>query len=115
MQWGKNTYFLSSHYNFIENDKIEEGTLLNATKNISDPFDYHPGKCGGDSFKTLEHSEIHTFYPHNEEDEEGEDGDLVEEDEENEDLNGANYCNENKEMVRVFNQKCVICYEKDSV
>ena len=27
----KNFYFLSSHYKFIQNDKIEEGRLLNAT------------------------------------------------------------------------------------
>ena len=99
----------------FENDKIEEGTLLNATNDSIDPFDYHLGKCGEDSFKTLEHSEIHTFYPHNEEDEEGEDGDLVEEDEENEDLSEANYCNGNNEMVKVFNQKGIICYERVSV
>ena len=80
----KNTYFLSSHYKFIQNDKIEEGTLLNATNDSSDPFDYHLGKCGVDSFQTLEHTQIHTLCPH-EEDEENEDGDLVEKDEENED------------------------------
>ena len=57
----KNTYFLLSHYKFIENDKIEEGSLLNAANGSSDPFDYHFGKCGVDSFKTLEHSEIHTL------------------------------------------------------
>ena len=27
------TYFIAHHYKFIENDKIEEGTLLNATNN----------------------------------------------------------------------------------
>ena len=27
---GKSTYFLSSHYKFIENERMEEGTLLNA-------------------------------------------------------------------------------------
>ena len=45
----KNTYFLSSHYKFIENDKIEEGTLLNATNDILDPFLYLLGNCGVDS------------------------------------------------------------------
>ena len=63
----KYTYFLSSHYKFIGNDKNEEGTLLNASKDNMDPFLYHLGKCGVDSSKTLEHSEIHTFYLHNEE------------------------------------------------
>ena len=86
------TYFISTHYKFIENDKIEEETFLNETNDSSDPFYYHVGNCGVDSFKTLEHSQIHTFYPH-EEYEENEDGDLVEEDEENEDLIETNYCN----------------------
>ena len=63
----KCTYFISKHYKFIENYKIEEGTLLNATNNSLDPFDYHLEKCGVDSFKTLEKSQIHTFYTHNEE------------------------------------------------
>ena len=108
-------YFLSSQHKFIGNAKIEEATLLNATNDSSDPFDHHLGKCRVDSFKTLEHSEIHTSYPHNEEDEEGEDGDLVEEDAENEDLIETNYTNGNKEVVKNFNQKCVLCYEGDSV
>ena len=111
----KYTYFSSFHYKFIENDKKEEGTLLNATNDSLDPFDYNLGKCGVDSFKTFEHSEIHTFYPHNEEDEEGEDGDLVEEDEENEDLIETIYTNGNNEVDKNFNQKCVTCYERDSV
>ena len=55
------TYFLSSHYKFIQNDKIEEGTLLNATKDSSDPFDFHLGKCGVDSIKMLEHTQILIF------------------------------------------------------
>ena len=59
----KYTYFFSPHYKFIPYDKIEEGTLLNATNDSSDSFDYHLGKCCVDSFKTLEHSQTHTF-PH---------------------------------------------------
>ena len=58
------TYFISSHYKFIENDKIEEGIFLNATNSSLDPFNYHLGKCGVDSFQTLERSQIPTFYPH---------------------------------------------------
>ena len=65
---------------------------MNATNDSSDPSYYHLGECGVDYFKTLEHSEFHNCYPH-EEDEENEDGDLVEEDEESEDLTEANYCN----------------------
>ena len=83
MQWGgEYTYFLSSHNKSFENGKIEEETLLHTKNDSSGPFDYHLGKCGVGSFKTLECSQIHNFYPH-EEDEENEDGSLVEEDEEN--------------------------------
>ena len=110
----KYTYFLSSRYKFIQNKKMEEGILLNATNDSLEPFDYHLGKCGVDSFKTLEHSQIHTFYPH-EEDEENEVGDLVEDDEENEDMVETIYCNGTNEVVKIFNQEFVICYERDSV
>ena len=102
----KYTYFLSSHYKFIENDKIDEGILLNATTDKLDPFLYHHGKCGVDSFETIEHSQIQTFYPHNEKDVE---------DEEDEDLIESNFCNGNKEVVKIFHQQCVTCYEKASV
>ena len=47
----KYTYFISTYYKFAENDKIEEGTLLNATNDILGPFDYHLEKCGINSFK----------------------------------------------------------------
>ena len=59
----KYTYFLTSHYKFIENDKIEEGTFLNATNNSLDPYDYHVEKCGEDALKKLEHIQIHTCWP----------------------------------------------------
>ena len=45
------TYFLYHRYKFIENDKIEEGTLVNATNISLDPYEYHLEKCGIDSFK----------------------------------------------------------------
>ena len=59
----KYTYFLYHHYKFIENDKIEENTLLTATNNSLDPYDYRLEKCGIDSFKKLERNLIHTFWP----------------------------------------------------
>ena len=55
----KYTYFIAHHYKVIENDKIEEGTLLNSTNGY--PYDYLLNKCGVDSFKKLERSLIHTF------------------------------------------------------
>ena len=113
----KHTYFIYDRYKFFENDKIEEGALLNATNGNLDPFVYHLKECGKDVFKILERSQIQSSRPRIEEDEnvdlnvQGED-DLVEEDEY---LNETNYCNGNKEVVKVFNQKYVICYERYSV
>ena len=39
------TYFLSNHYNFTENERFEEETLLNSTNDNVDPYDYHVPKC----------------------------------------------------------------------
>ena len=52
--------------------------------------------------------------PDHEEDIENEDDISVVEDEveENEDLVETDHTNGNSEMVKTFNQKCVICYEK---
>ena len=57
----KYTYFIDKHYKFIENFEIDEGTLLNETNNNLGPYNYHLDKCGIDSFKTLECSQIQTF------------------------------------------------------
>ena len=54
----KYTYFIAHYYNIDENDKIDEGTLLNSLN----PIAYHIEKCGEDSFKKLERSLIHTFW-----------------------------------------------------
>ena len=111
----KFTYFLSSHYKFFENDRIEQRTLLNATNNILYPYDYQNEKCGRNAFEKLEHTEKHTFWPGFEEHKENEDGYLVEEGEENEDLVNRKFYNGNNEVVKIFSQKCVICLEKDSI
>ena len=42
------TYFISSHCKFIENDKIQEGTLLNSSNDSLDPYDYHLSRNGLD-------------------------------------------------------------------
>ena len=111
------THFLSYQFKFIENDKIEEGTLLNSTNNNLDPFLYHLGKCGLDSFKKLERSQIHCCWPHD--DEEDQDVELVVEGdvlvEEDEGLIETNYCNGNYEVVKIFNRKGVIYYGRDNV
>ena len=111
------TYFLYDRYKFIENDKIEENTLLNTTNNSLDPYDYHLVKCGTDSFKKLERNLIHTCWPgHGEDIESGDDDEENEEDNIQEDINihELEYANGNNLIVKVFNQKCVICLERDS-
>ena len=111
------TYFLYHRYKFIENDKIEEGTLLNATNTSLDPYDYHLEKCGIDSFKNLERNLIHSFWSGHGEDIENDD-ELIEENEDDiqEDINihELEYTNGNSKIVKVFNQKCIICFERDS-
>ena len=108
------TYFLYDRYKFIESDKTEENTLLNATDQSLDPFDYHAEKCGIDSFKKLERNLIHTLWPGHGEN--MEDNDLIEENIIQEDINKneLQYTNGNNMIVKVFNQKCVICFERDS-
>ena len=104
---GRYTYFIGNHYKFVENNKTEQGTLVNVTNDSLDPFDQHLEKCDGDSFKTIGRSLIHTYWPF----EEG--GDLVEEDEddndlivgdEDGDLEVTNFCNGNNQMIKIFNQ-----------
>ena len=58
------TYFISKHYKFIENDKIEEGTLLNSLNDSLDPYDYHLSKNELDCFdKLLQCNRIHSSWP----------------------------------------------------
>ena len=93
-------------------DKIKEVTLLNATDETSDPYDYHLEKCGADSFKSMERFPLHTcwlgFDVENVSDEEVENVDLVE------DVFVTNFRNGDHEMVKNF-QICVICYNNDSI
>ena len=92
-------------YKFIENDKIEEGTLLNATNSSLDPYDYHVQKCGVGPFKNSDRSLIHTSWPGHGEDIENEDDISIVEDvvEEDENLIETEYLNGNKEVVKFFN------------
>ena len=102
----KNTHFLSDHYKFFENDKIEKRTLLNATNNKLEPFLYHLGKCGADSFKTVELSQIHSFYLNSGEDREVNEVNVSDEDDE--DSIKTNYCNGTNEVVNFFLSE--MCY-----
>ena len=104
----KNTYFISDHYKFIANDKISENTLLKATNITCDPYYYHLNRNGLDSFTKLLNCEIlHSIFIYSSEDED-EDED-VEEEEVLKDVR------EEENVVKIYNQKCVICMENDSV
>ena len=94
----KHTYFLYHHYKFIENDKILEGTLLNATNTSLDPYEYHLEKCGIDSFKKLERNLIHTFLPDH--------GENIENDLVEEDIVEAQYFNGTNEVVKILSELC---------
>ena len=111
----KYTYFISTHYQFIENDKIEDGILLNVSNNSLDPYDYHLSKSGLDCFKKLlECKRIHSSWLSME----SGDIDVIDEDEEDieevVDIQELEYTNGNNGVVKIFNQKCVICLERDS-
>ena len=70
---GKNyIYFIYDPYKIIENNKIEEGTLLNSTNDSVDPYDYHPLKRVEIAFEEVNFERIHTYYPNDDDDEEEE-------------------------------------------
>ena len=105
------TYFLYNRYRFIGNDKIEEGTLLNTTDYSIDPFDYHVEKCGGNSFKKIEFSLIHSYWLNQDEDDDDDD-DVIEQEIL---IEKPAYLNGDNEIVKFFNEKCVIRLEYDSI
>ena len=79
-----------------------------------DPYDYHLKKCGKDVCKTIEAIRIHSSWP-------GMECGFMEKivkEEENveEDVNihDLEYTDGSNEVVKIFNQKCVIYHERDS-
>ena len=73
-------------------------------------------------FETMECNQIHSFYP--DEEVEVDDGgddiwrdqrDLHDWAEERKNLDEPACCNGNNEIMKMFNQKCVICFQKSSV
>ena len=115
----KYTHFISTHYKFIENDKIEEGTLLNQSSDSLDLYDYHLSKNGLDRFeKLLECNRIHSSWLSMEsggmEEIVKDEKDDEEDDEEDVNVHELEYTDGTNEVVKVFNQKCVICFERDS-
>ena len=102
-------FFLYNSWKFFETNKIEKDSLLNRTKNSLDPFDYHVERCSINSFKKIEYSIIHTYYPNREDDDDddNDDDDIV--------IETPEYHNGDNEVVKIFNEKCVICLEQDSI
>ena len=49
----RHTLFLSDHYNYIENEGIEEETLINSINKSFDPYDYDVINCGENAFTQL--------------------------------------------------------------
>ena len=106
----KYTNFISDHQKYIENDKLEELTLLNTTENSSDPFDYHFFKNGENALTRLTREVVHTYYPDKDDDDE----DIWRTQRVLNVLYAAieaahklDYSNGNTEMVKILNQKCV--------
>ena len=96
----KYTYFISTHYKFIENDEIDEGRLLNPSSDSLDPYDYHLSKEGLDCLeKLLECNTIHSSWLSMES------GDMEEivEDEEDGNICELEYTDGSNEVVKVFN------------
>ena len=111
----KYTKFVSTHYKFIENDKIEEGMLLNSSSDSLDPYDCHLSKNGWDCLKRLlECNQIHSPWPgiafSNMEEIAGDEEDI----EEVVKIHEKEYTDGCNEVVKSFNQKCFICLERNS-
>ena len=102
----KYTFLKSTHYKFIENDKIEKCTLLNSSNDSLDPCEFHLSKNGFDCFRNLpdcdrNHSSWLSM-------ESGDMEEIVEDDEDvEEDVNihELEYTDRSNEVVKVFNQK----------
>ena len=80
--------------------------MTSANDNV-DPYDHPLAKRGELFFKTVEPNQIHSFHP----DEEVEEHDEEEDDwvEEQRNLDKPAFFNGNNQIVRIFDEKCVIC------
>ena len=119
----KYTYFISTHHKLIENDKIEVGMLLISSNDSLDPYDYHLSKIGLDCFKKLlECNKTHSSWTDMQsggmleivEDEEDVEENVVEVVEEGVQIHELEFTDGSNEVVKILNQKCVICFERDS-
>ena len=113
----KYTYYLSTHYKFIRNNKIQEGILLNSSNDSLDPYDYHLSKNGKNCFKKLlECNRTHSNWLSMECGDMDEifEEDIEEDVEQDVNIRELKYTDGSNEVVKIFVQKFVICLERDS-
>ena len=113
----KYTYFLSDYHELSRIEKIGKGNFLFSINDSVDPYDYHVLKCEN-AFTELWYEQFITCYSDNEEADE----DSWRTQQVLNDLYAANeaedksdFCNGTNEVVEIFNQKCVMCFENPSV
>ena len=120
----KDTYFITDHYKFIENNKYDDGTSLKSTNDSFDPFGCHMLKCGKNAVQESRYEQIYTYYTKTNEDDEEDDEEegiwraqrsLDVWAREQEALFKLDRCNGSNEVVKIFNQKCVMYFENRSV
>ena len=101
---------ISDLYKFVENGKIEKGVLVNGIANRLDPFDYSVSNCGENAFRELHSEQFHTCYTDEEEGDEDQEEDNAIPDT----AMIMVYHDLNNEIVKIFNQKCVIYLDNPS-
>ena len=93
--------------------KIKQGGSLNSAEDIVDRYVYHELTCGENVFTGIKFEEIHVFFSKNEEE------NIWQAQKTLDKMIEANFQSEyskgNNELVKVFNQECVICWENSSV
>ena len=113
--WRKNTYFFDGRFRFIRNAyivgldcsqsaNIKEGTLLNTTEDSLDSHDYDLFKCDEDAFTTIILEQCHSYYNTDDNDDEDEDFEEMA-------LEDMQCCNGTIEIIRLFNQNCVVFWK----
>ena len=87
--------------------------MLNPSNDSKDPYDYHLSKNGLQCFKKLlECNGIHISWPSKES---GDMEEYIEEDiGEDVNIHELEYTDGSNEVVKIVNQKCVLCLERDS-
>ena len=59
---GKYVFFITSHFKYVEKDKIDQSKLLDTDNDCVDPYIYHVPKRGEYSLKDIVLYKIHSNY-----------------------------------------------------